>query len=159
MFSVQEHLENLVRHIELVREATLLLGRRLSAAGRVEFGRILIANGHQHDVSKFHGIEWKYLHRGKDVPKDELELAIAQHVQTNPHHPEFWGGFENMPEIYVAEMVCDWYARSMEFGTGLRDWINEEGVPRFAIDITGRHYQWVTKFVDLLLQDSFNRDM
>jgi len=158
MWSVQEHLENLVRHIELVRDACLLLGKRLIAMGRVDFGRILIANGFRHDASKFHGIEWDFLHRGKDTPKEELDLAISQHVRTNAHHPEFWGGFDNMPEIYVAELVCDWYARSMEFGTGLRDWINEEAIQRFDIDPNGKRYEWLTTFVDLLLQDPFVRD-
>src|SRR6185369_7717232 len=101
MLTVEDHLNNLVRHIELVREACLLLGKRLiSEEGRKEFGRILIGNGFVHDASKFAGIEWEYLHAGKDVPKEKLELAIRQHTLTNPHHPEYWGGFENMPEIY-----------------------------------------------------------
>ncbi len=154
-FSPQEHLENLVRHIELVREACLLLGRRLMAQGRQEFGRILIARGFEHDVSKFSGIEWDFLHAGPDVPREQLELAVRQHVRTNSHHPEYWGGFENMPEIAVAEMVCDWYARGQEFGTGLRDWIRDHAIDRFQIDVDGERYAWVTKFVDLLLEDPF----
>lgn len=81
MLTTEEHLDNLVRHIELVRSATLLLGKRLIAKGQTDFGRILIANGFMHDVSKFSGIEWDYLHAGKDVPKDKLEMAIENHVQ------------------------------------------------------------------------------
>jgi hypothetical protein len=155
MFTVQEHVDNLVRHIELVREGTLLLGKRLINEGRKDFGRILIAKGFVHDASKFHGIEWQYLHAGNDVPKDKLELAIHQHTLTNPHHPEYWGGMENMPEIYVAEMVCDWYARGIEFGTGLRPWIKEVGIDRFKIDLDGEQYKWINKYVDILLQNSF----
>ena len=60
-----------------------------------------------------------------------------------------------MPEIAVAEMVCDWYARSQEFGTGLRDWIKNRAVEKFQIDTAGEQYAWVQKFVDLLLQDHF----
>jgi hypothetical protein len=155
--SPQEHLDNLVRHIDLVRGACLLLGRRLMAQGRQEFGRILIARGFEHDVSKFSGIEWDYLHAGKDIPKDQLELAIRQHVRTNSHHPEYWGGFTNMPEIAVAEMVCDWYARSQEFGTALRDWIIGQAVERFGIDVASEQYEWVQRFVALLLEDHFVR--
>lgn len=155
--SPQEHLDNLVRHIDLVRGACVLLGKRLMAQGRQEFGRILIARGFQHDVSKFSGIEWDYLHAGRDVPKDELELAVRQHVRTNSHHPEYWGGIENMPEIAVAEMVCDWYARSQEFGTGLRDWITTHAVERFNIAPEGEKYDWVQRFVELLLEDHFVR--
>jgi len=152
-----EHLDNLVRHIDLVRGACLLLGKRLIAQGRVEFGRILIARGFEHDVSKFSGIEWDYLHAGQNVPRDQLDMAIRQHVRTNSHHPEYWGGIENMPEIAVAEMVCDWYARSQEFGTGLREWITSQAVERFQIDVGGERYAWVQQYVGLLLVDHFVR--
>lgn len=155
--SPQEHLDNLVRHIDLVRGACLLLGKRLMARGHQEFGRILISRGFEHDVSKFSGIEWDYLHAGRDVPLDELELAIRQHVRTNSHHPEYWGGFANMPEIAVAEMVCDWYARGQEFGSGLREWIANHAVEKFQIDLESEQYKWVQKFVELLLEDSFVR--
>ena len=74
-WSHQEHLDNLVRHIGLVRDACLLLGRRLMADGQPTFGRILIARGFKHDASKFEGVELEYLHAGPDVPAAELALA------------------------------------------------------------------------------------
>ena len=154
-FSEQEHLDNLLRHIELVRSACLLLAKRLIAKGRPEFGRILIARSLLHDASKFSGIEWDYLHAGKDIPKDQLELAVKQHVYTNDHHPEYWGSVENMPEICIAEMVCDWYARSQEFGTSLREWIEKEAIKRYQINTKSRQYKNIKKFVDLLLENSF----
>ena len=157
MFTPEEHLDNLIRHLNLVRDACLLLGRRLMAQGRKDFGRLLIARGFAHDASKFHGIEWDYLHAGPDAAEEGLRLAIEQHRRTNPHHPEFWGGVASMPEICVAEMVCDWYARSQEFGTDLREWIEEEAVKNYGIDSGGEQYRWIRKFVDLLLQDSFRR--
>lgn len=157
-FNTEDHIDNLVRHITLVREACLILGKRLIRQGRHDFGRILIARGFEHDVSKFSGIEWQYLHAGPNVDEDNLRLAIEQHVRTNSHHPEYWGGFDNMPEIAVAEMVCDWYARSQEFGTGLRDWITSNAIQRFNIDIKGERFHWVTEFVDTLLESSFVRD-
>lgn len=155
MLTVEEHIDNLVRHIELVREASILLGKRLIAKGQTDFGRILIANGFMHDVSKFSGIEWDYLHAGKDVPKEKLEMAIENHVQTNSHHPEFWGGFEQMPAIAIAEMVCDIYARSQEFGTGLREWIKEKFVEKNNVNVRGKKYKQMMDFVNLLLEDSF----
>ena len=53
-----DHLNNLVRHLDLVRDACLLLGKRLMALGEIEFGRILVSRGYQPDASKFSGIEW-----------------------------------------------------------------------------------------------------
>lgn len=157
MLTPREHLSNLVRHIDLVREACLLLGTRLMDSGRGEFGRLLIAAGFQHDVSKFFGIEWNYLHAGRDIPKEQLELAIKQHTQTNLHHPEYWGGIEHMPEIAIAEMTCDWYARSQEFGTSLRDWIKQNAIDKFKIDLESEQYKWINNFVNILLEDQFVR--
>ncbi len=155
MLTTEQHLDNLVRHIELVREATLLLGKRLITQGRHELGRILIAQGFIHDASKFHGIEWDYLHAGRDVSKDALELAIKQHTRTNSHHPEYWGKISDMPESFVAEMVCDWYARAMEFGTDLRAWIKNTAISKYDIDINGLQYRWIVNFVDMLLENYF----
>jgi hypothetical protein len=157
MLSAEEHLDNLVRHIDLVRNACLLLGKRLMARGEKEFGRLVIAAGFCHDQSKFFGIEWNYLHAGKDVPKDKLEQAVEQHVETNQHHPEYWGGIEHAPRLAVAEMIADWYARSQEFGTSLRDWIKNQAIERYKIDTKGQVYAWMNDFVNILLEDSFVR--
>lgn len=157
MLSCEQHLDNLIRHIDMVRQAGVLMGKRLMERGEKDFGRLLIAKCYEHDVTKFYGIEWKYLHAGNDVPKAELERAVQQHVATNPHHPEYWGGLEYMPRIAVAEMVCDWLARSQEFGTGLRDWITEVACERFDIDTESEQYVWIMSFVDIVLEDAFVR--
>lgn len=74
---------------------------------------------------------------------------------SNSHHPEFWGGFEHMPAIAIAEMTCDIFARSQEFGTGLRDWIKEKFVEKNNINTRGKKYKQMMDFVDILLEDSF----
>lgn len=152
-----EHLNNLTRHINLVRDACELLGHRLIEKGEESLGIRLIARGYQHDVSKFLGIEWNYLHNGPDVPEKELKQAVTAHQFSNDHHPEFWGGVEEMPRIAVAEMTCDWYARSQEFGSSLREWIDETAVVKYNINKRGKHYKWIKEFVDLILQDTFKR--
>lgn len=153
MFSTEEHLENLTRHIDLVRNACLLLGKKLIKQGRKDFGRLLIAKGFQHDVSKFYGVEWKYLHAGNDIPKDQLDFAIEQHVHTNSHHPEYWGGINNMPEIAIIEMVCDWYARAQEFGTSLMSWYVDNAIERFEINESVQNV--IVKYINLLTENSF----
>jgi hypothetical protein len=159
MYDIDEHLDNLTRHISFVRESCLLLGRKFIKEGRTDFGRLLIARGFRHDASKFAGIEWDYLHSGPDTPKEQLEAAIAQHVRTNDHHPEFWGGIENLPEIAICEMTCDWYARSQEFGTGLRSWIEEHAVKRYNIKTDSEQYKWISTCVDMLLETSFSHEI
>jgi hypothetical protein len=153
--TADEHIDQLVRHIGLVRDACLRLGKRLMALGRAEFGRLLIARGFVHDASKFLGIEWAYLRTDGSVPDMAKQLAIDHHRQTNAHHPEYWGGIENMPEIAVAEMVCDWYARSQEFGTDLREWVRTEAMARYKMKPGDEAHRWATAFIDLLLDRPF----
>ena len=52
MLTAEQHLDNLLRHKELVLDACVLLGKRLIAQDRQELGRTLIANGFTHDASK-----------------------------------------------------------------------------------------------------------
>jgi hypothetical protein len=37
----------------------------------------------------------------------EYEAAWEHHYMNNEHHPEYWAG-EDMPYIYILEMICDW---------------------------------------------------
>jgi hypothetical protein len=136
------------------------LGERLIESGEIAFGLALIANGLKHDQSKLHGIEWSFLMRvEKDdaKAKDYLKIAWQQHVQTNEHHPEYWGedGMSEMPRIFIAEMVCDWYARSQEMGTDLRGWIKDDATKKYDMSLQGKSYKQVKSFVDMLLDPEF----
>ena len=159
-----KHLESVLRHIELVQSATQLLGKRLIESGEPEFGLSLMANGLRHDQSKLKGIEWDFLvvTAGEDETPEEkakreelLTIAWRQHVETNEHHPEYWGSINEMPRIFVAEMVCDWYARSQEQATGLRAHIKEKAAKRFGMSLNGKTYKQVKGFVDMLLDPEF----
>src|SRR5262249_42951772 len=87
----EAHLDALIRHLGLVRDACILLGKRLIAQGRPEFGRLLIARGFIHDVSKFYGLEWEHVRVDHAAPGSSpvRELAIEHHRKTNDHHPEY----------------------------------------------------------------------
>jgi hypothetical protein len=79
-----------------------------------------------------------------------------EHVQTNPHHPEYWsGGIDTMPRLYKAEMVCDWHARSSEFGTDLREWAKGKAVRKYKMNHSGRTYKEIKELLDLLLERKF----
>ncbi len=151
-----KRLSLLQRHINNVRVNTVLIGNKLIEKKEEELGVQLIANGEIHDNSKFYGIEWAYLH--VDIKENNLEkflLAAEQHVQVNPHHPEYWHGIDQMPRVYVAEMVTDWASRSSEFGNDLRDWIKTVAVKRFKFTVQGKVYKEIKEFVDLLLEPPF----
>ena len=91
----------------------------------------------------------------KGNPK-EFELALFQHTSTNPHHPEYWNnGVQGMHEVYVAEMVCDWHARSSEFGSDLRTWVKESASKKFEFSLTSKVYKSIKGYLDLLLDSPF----
>jgi hypothetical protein len=97
-------------------------------------------------------ISWKYkMERdGKpfNVPEhisDRMLIATERHVLVNKHHPEYWCGetenlinsedrdkprteiifAQDMPNIYIAEMVADWFAVSAERNTHPKDWADK----------------------------------
>ena len=150
-----KHLKSIKRHISLVQDACDLLGTKLIESGETDLGRRLIANGMVHDNSKMYGVEWDYL-RNDPEDKDLLKVAHRHHVTTNKHHPEYWeNDISHMPEVYVAEMVADWWARSSEMGTNLREWFLNEGCSKYEIAKTGSSYKRIKKYIDMLFSDNF----
>ena len=72
----------------------------------------------EHDDSKFSEEEFEpYAQRwfGNKEKSLEYEEAWKHHWTHNEHHPEFWLG-EDMPYIYILEMICDWGSFSIKSG-------------------------------------------
>ncbi len=154
-----QHLVVVLRHIDSVKDNCLLLSNRMiesKTTHTYEFITKLISNGYSHDASKLIGIEWEYL-RENIKEKDEglFNLAMKAHYHNNQHHPEYWEGINNMPSVYIAEMVCDWKARSGEFGTDLREWVKEKATKRWNFTTQGRVYKEIKEYLDLLLDPRF----
>lgn len=156
-----EKIRGITRHIRNVEDNCLLLGEKLILGGEIELGRGLIANGFIHDASKFHGIEFEFMSSvttsDEESVKLKMRLAVNHHRQINQHHPEYWGTIQKMPRIYVAEMVCDWKARSEEFGSSLKDYINEYATKRWTFDVDDETYKEIMFFVDLLCERPFEQ--
>ena len=82
---------------------------------------ILNKNIENHDLSKYDDDEFApyalYFY-GKE--KDEKVVqnfkdAVSIHKMKNPHHYEYWTSkYLEMPTIYIIEMVCDWWAFSLQ---------------------------------------------
>jgi hypothetical protein len=72
----------------------------------------------EHDASKFSEEEFepyaqKWFNDGEKTP--EYEAAWEHHYKNNEHHPEFWDG-QDIPEIFILEMLCDWGSFSIDKG-------------------------------------------
>jgi hypothetical protein len=155
-----EKIRGIARHIRNVEDNCLILGEKLIERGEIELGKQLIANGYVHDASKFAGIEFEYMAPGapssEESAKLKMKLAVHQHNSTNLHHAEAWpGGIKSMPRVYLCECACDWKARSEEFGTDLRQWINEEATKRYNFTANDPVYKEIMEFVDLLCPKPF----
>lgn len=152
----------ITRHIRNVEDNCLLLGEKIIEKGDIELGKQLIAHGFIHDVSKFYGIEWESIIPGlssenTDNKALKLKLAIHQHNTTNLHHPEAWNGIKNMPRVYIAEMACDWKARSEEFGSSLKDWIDQKATKRWGFEKDDKIYKEIMEFVNMLCDKPFEQ--
>ena len=157
---VLEKLRHVIRHIKNVQDNCILLAEKLIAAGECDLGRRLVAHAFLHDNSKFAGLEWETLTPGKptdaESAKIKLRLAVANHSAINPHHPEYWTSIQDMPKLYKCEMVADWKARSEEFGTDLRVWINESASKRFGFSEGDKTHKEIMELVDLLCEKPFS---
>ena len=156
-----DDLDKIYRHITLVQQNVKLLADRLrerNKAGDEILAWQIMAEGMKHDVSKFNGIERLYLNEEtKQKHPDRFKLALEQHQSSNPHHPEFWkNGILDMTNVHLAEMVCDWYARSIEFGTDLRSWVNDVALPKYKIKPNSKKGKIIQTFINLLLDKPFN---
>lgn len=152
-----ERITKLKRHIHLVQESASILCDYWLKHDEPVLAHELAANAFIHDASKFKGIEWIYLHDDvKDVSPDLFQAAWHQHVMTNGHHPEYWGGIEEMPTVYLAEWVCDVKARSAEFGTDLREWIKDKATERFDFSVKGKTYKEIKTLLDIILEKPFS---
>ena len=158
---MMEKIHGITRHMRNVEDNCLILGEKLIERGELELGHDLIANGFIHDASKFHGIEFEYMAPGttinEETAKLKMKMAVSHHRKINPHHPEYWGDIQKMPRVYIAEMVCDWKARSEEFGSSLKDYINEYATKRWNFAVDDRTYKEIMGFVDLLCDKPFEQ--
>lgn len=149
------HLNNVLRHIGNVRESCKLLGDRLIEKGEKQIGIELIGLGQIHDYSKIHNMnEFRFL-RESCYGTPEFNTALLSHVSTNMHHPEAWSSIQDMPRVYMAEMVCDWKSRASEFGTDIVEWVKEKATQKFKFSTRSKIYREIKDLFNILLDRKF----
>lgn len=125
------------QHIERVRRCLLLM------AAATPHTDALKERAASHDASKFTPEErlpyiWlterhRCRHAGEPFRYPEgmaarVRTAIDHHLSTNRHHPEFHRDANDMSDVDLIEMVCDWTAMSQEFnqdGGSARGWADK----------------------------------
>lgn len=82
--------------------------------------------------------------------KKEEEVFLKEHWKNNKHHPEYWDNPSKMQEIDIVEMVCDWHARSVEYGTDLKEFVKTRQHNRFQF--SDEMYEKINKYIEILLK-------
>lgn len=143
-------------HIERVRNCLSLM------AAVTNYGEELKQRAKVHDASKFAPQEREpYIwlteyHRCRrsgeafsypDGMEERVRAAIDHHVRVNRHHPEYHGDPNEMTDVDLIEMVCDWTAMSIEFGQdggSARGWADKTLGKRFQFDNEKRRFIYET---------------
>lgn len=117
-----------------------------------ESGNELVERGMIHDASKFGEIEripyiWlTEYHRCRrsgepfEYPvgiEVVVKHAVKNHVTTNRHHTQFHSNPNDMSDVDLIEMVCDWTAMAQEFNqedTSARRWADKTIGRRFVFN-------------------------
>jgi hypothetical protein len=132
--TTQQPTPEMIAHFETrTRDHIRRVGRLLSLLASLnrysEYGPQLRERAKTHDASKFTPMEripyvWltefhRCLHHGiaftyPDGIKERVEAAITHHASSNRHHPQFHDHPDDMTDVDIMEMVCDWTALAEE---------------------------------------------
>lgn len=128
-------------HKKLVMDNCLLMAKYFLDKNDTKMAIAILKRGATHDNSKFDITEFTKLAsimESKHCFKDPESLltpaetkAIEYHWAHNRHHPEYFENKEDMEEIDIIEMVCDWFARSLQFGTKFIPFVKKRQKNRF----------------------------
>jgi len=147
-------------HIARVQRCLAIL------AERTRHGEALNERGRQHDASK-HSEEERvpYIwlteyHRcrfsGESFcypagMQERVSVAIEHHMRCNRHHPEYHADVNDMTDVDLIEMVCDWTAMAQEFaesGNSARGWADRTIGHRVMFN--AERTAFVYRMIDLL---------
>lgn len=147
-------------HIERVRRNLATL------ASLPGYPQEILDRGEIHDESKFVPPErmpyiWlTEFHRRRqkgeaftypDGVEAQVKAAIQHHVTTNRHHPEFHASPDDMSDIDLIEMVCDWTAIAQELGnngSSARQWADRTIGNREHFNFGEAKKQFIYRVID-----------
>lgn len=129
-------------HKNYVRVATQKLSNYLISVGAKEHAKALLERGKIHDNSKISCedelralsmiINDKSSLKDAKTPLSQLKKdSIKLHWKHNTHHPEHFETCIDMSKLDIMEMVCDWYARSLQYNTDFLEYIKVQQATRF----------------------------
>lgn len=141
MDKVLFHIKDNIIHKQLVLDSAYILCEYLFSINKQELGLQLIQRAVEHDNSKFNNNElfdisdikddFKNFKNPEQLLSENDQEKIKEHWKNNRHHPEHFSNIENMEELDILEMICDWDARSKQHNTNLIDFVKVRQNNRF----------------------------
>lgn len=161
--SYTEQITDLVIHKNLFMQSALKMYNYLCSQGRQVLGLKLMRRAMVHDNSKMDRIELRNLSKfgdsegdgssmgnaEKTLSKQQMAL-IKRHWKNNPHHPEYYKDYSKMTELDIVEMVCDWHARSVQFGNDLIEFVKTRQENRFHFE--NKQFKKIMRYCEVLVQ-------
>ncbi len=117
-----------------------------------ELAHKLIIAGQTHDLSKFDNDEWQYLcDYEKYAGSAEVKVAAKNHTENNFHHPEAWPyGINQMDDVSICELICDWEARAVEFGVPTKEFLETKAFKKYGFSRNSEVFQKMSRAYKLL---------
>lgn len=146
---LEDHIENVKKAFNWMIDQGVLDFLDLNDDEIEKYSKVI----YNHDNTKCWADEYEaydrhfYPDEYKDNPPfsqrvEEYHRAWLEHIHRNPHHWQHWvlindnGSFTAlpMPEVYIIEMICDWWSFSWKKGNlyEIFDWVDENG-PRILL--------------------------
>lgn len=150
--------EDTTTHKKLVMDNCYLMFKWLADHDQLQMGIDLLKRGSVHDNSKFNADEFKrmamilksrdcFTNADNQLSPEEIR-AIEAHWAKNRHHPEYFESSSDMTELDMIEMVCDWFARSRQYGTDFIPFVKERQKNRFRFDKP--QFDFILKYCTLI---------
>lgn len=136
-----EHVSETMLHKAYVIQACYKMSKYLFDSGEEDLAVALMYRANIHDNSKLVGSELKlftelygnqesFINPNIQLSDSQKEI-IEKHWENNKHHPEHFENLNEMSELDIIEMSCDWYARSIQYGTNFMEFIKTRQEVRF----------------------------
>ena len=159
---IYEQIEETFVHKALVNKSCLKLSKYLHKTGRDDLAIELCRRAVIHDNSKLDDNElgpFAKLDHEKNSLKDpninlddKTKNIIEVHWHKNRHHPEYFPDINDMEEIDLLEMCCDWHARSIQYKTNLLEFVKIRQENRFHFP--DEKYERILKYCKVLIDEN-----
>lgn len=130
-----------ILHKKYILESGMILVKHLLEEHKDDEALHLIKRLAEHDNSKLNEDEFELLcniplntksfTNANEEMNDCLKKSISLHWKNNRHHPEHFKDVNQMTDLDIMEMCCDWHARSIQYKTDFISFVKTRQETRF----------------------------